>query len=48
MGPTMGLFGLFVLLAGPIMAQRYLDLRHHSYREMKEYMQLIKALCPSK
>ena len=27
-------------------AQSYLDMRNHSYREMVEYMKLIKYTCP--
>ena len=34
---------LFVELA---MGQSYLDMRHHSYREMKEYLQLVNNICP--
>lgn len=46
MGRNLGLFGVLALLAGPAMSQRYLDMRHHSYRETKEYLQLVKSLCP--
>ena len=49
MRTNLGLVMNLALLMGPtVTAQRYLDMRHHSYREMKEYMQLIKATCPSK
>ncbi|CBY43831.1 unnamed protein product [Oikopleura dioica] len=34
---------LFVELA---MGQSYLDMRHHSFREMKEYLQLVNNICP--
>jgi len=47
MRTNLGLVMNLALLMGPtVTAQRYLDMRHHSYREMKEYMQLIKATCP--
>jgi len=47
MGTNLGLYFTLGLLFSPSWGQKYLDMRHHSYREMKEYMQLIKATCPS-
>ena len=40
--------GMKVLLTiwALIGAQTYLDMRNHSYREMVEYMKLIKYTCP--
>jgi len=41
--------GMKFLLFGAVfgvLGQKYLDMRNHSFREMREYLQLIKYTCP--
>ena len=38
-------FLLFGAVFG-VLGQKYLDMRNHSFREMREYLQLIKYTCP--
>merc|ERR1712131_505585 len=41
--------GMKFLLLGAVfgvLGQKYLDMRNHSFREMREYLQLIKYTCP--
>ena len=38
------LLSILALISG----QNYLDMRNHSYREMTEYLKLIKYTCPGK